>query len=75
MTSAGNDCSRIGSLATDPWTPRGKVAIDDIGVDGDHSVDTGRSAHNLDSGFRGVGRQHGRHGGNRPRGCSKQQQT
>jgi hypothetical protein len=75
MASAGNDCSRIGSLATDPWTPRGKVAIDDIGVDGDHSVDTGRSAHNLDSGFRGVGRQHGRHDGNRPRGCSKQQQT
>jgi hypothetical protein len=75
MASAGNDCSRIGSLATDPWTPRGKEAIVDIGVDGDHSVDTARSAHNLDSGFRGVGRQHGRHGRNRARRCSKQQQT
>src|SRR6185437_16090350 len=49
MASAGNDCSRIRSLATDPWTPRGKEAIVDIGVDGDHSVDTARSAHNLDS--------------------------
>lgn len=75
MASAGNDCSRIGSLATDPWTPRGKVAIDDMGVDGDHSVDTRRSAENLDSGCRGVGSQDGRHGGNRARGCSKQQQT
>ena len=43
IVSAGNDRSRIGRLAGDARPPRGEVAVDDVGVEGDDSVDT-RSA-------------------------------
>ena len=68
---AGNDCSRIGSLAADSWTARGEVAVDDIGVEGDDSVDTG-SAQNMGGGFRGVDGQNGWDDGDRHRGSREQ---
>ena len=55
---AGNDRSRIGSLAGDPRPPRGEVAVDDVGVEGDDSVDA-RSAENLGRWYGGLDGQHG----------------
>jgi hypothetical protein len=63
---AGNDRSRIGRLAADPRPPRGEVAVDDVGVEGDDSVDT-RSAHNLGRWCGGLDGQHGWPDGDRRR--------
>ena len=38
---AGHDRSRIGRLAGNPRPPNGEVAVDDVGVEGDDSVDDG----------------------------------
>ena len=71
---AGNDRSRIGRLAADPRPPRGEVAVDDVGVEGDDSVDT-RSAHNLGRWCGGLDGQHGWPDGDRHRGPPEQEKT
>ena len=71
---AGNDRSRIGRLAADPRPPRGEVAVDDVGVEGDDSVDT-RSAHNLGRWCGGLDGQHGWPDGDRHRRPPEQEKT
>jgi len=71
---AGNDRSRIGRLAADPRPPRGEVAVDDVGVEGDDSVDT-RSAHNLGRWCGGLDGQHGWPDGGRHRRPPEQEKT